>query len=228
MFIYKITNLINKKVYIGKTERGNPRKRWSEHLKKLKSNVHVNKHLLSSYKKYGPDAFKFEVLLEINSLQELNEEEMRLIKKYKSYNSEFGYNKTFGGDGGRPTEETRLKLSEVSKGRKLTREHIEKIRKSRIGSNLPPGVKKKLSEFWTGVSRPKSIEHRNKLKQASIGNSNASKKIEPTEYVRQCSVCETKVYHKNFSALNRALKRTSMCRKCAAERRKYEHTRRKR
>lgn len=90
--IYKITNLINGKVYIGKTERS-IEKRFKEHLSDSKSDS-INRPLHSAIKKYGFSNFKIELLEET---EECNEREMFWIKYYNSYDC--GYNATVGGDG---------------------------------------------------------------------------------------------------------------------------------
>lgn len=59
--IYKITNSINNKVYIGSSK--NILFRVRTHLRKLRSNKHRNKHLQASYNKYG-NIFVWKVLEE--------------------------------------------------------------------------------------------------------------------------------------------------------------------
>ena len=44
------------------------------------------------------------------SFEDLNKEEIRLIKEYKTYNKDFGYNLTEGGDRPVFSDETRKKL----------------------------------------------------------------------------------------------------------------------
>ncbi len=58
--IYVIRNLINNKIYIGSAI--NLNNRWFSHRNKLNNNNHVNRHLQSSFNKYGIDNFIFEVL----------------------------------------------------------------------------------------------------------------------------------------------------------------------
>lgn len=58
--VYKITNIINNKYYIGSTVDFKNRKR--QHLSELKNNKHDNKHLQASFNKYGEEAFSFEVI----------------------------------------------------------------------------------------------------------------------------------------------------------------------
>ena len=55
--IYKILNKSNQKFYIGSTL--NLNRRWWEHKKFLKINIHCNKHLQNAYNKYGKDNFRF-------------------------------------------------------------------------------------------------------------------------------------------------------------------------
>lgn len=58
--IYKITNLINDKIYIGSTIHF--KKRWDLHKSQLKRQKHKNTYLQNVYNKYGKDNFKFEIL----------------------------------------------------------------------------------------------------------------------------------------------------------------------
>ena len=128
--IYKITNNINGKVYIGKSVELD--KREYVHFSRLKNNNHINKHLQSSYNKYGESAFTYSVLLYCEE-KDLNMFEIRAIKTFNAADNRYGYNKTLGGEGQRPNEETRQKISESQKGEKntcakLTLEKVESIR----------------------------------------------------------------------------------------------------
>lgn len=91
-FIYKHTNKINGKVYIGQTYQ-NPKKRWQNGI----SAYQHNEHFLNAIKKYGWDNFEHEILLE-----QLNEKEMQYwedyyIEFYDSRNPNKGYNINKGG-----------------------------------------------------------------------------------------------------------------------------------
>ena len=88
--IYKITNLINDKIYIGKSV--NIQKRWNQHKNaKDSSPIHL------AIQKYGINNFVIDVLEEC-SKDELDQKEKYWIQKYNSYFGD-GYNATIGGDG---------------------------------------------------------------------------------------------------------------------------------
>ena len=93
--IYKITNLINGKVYIGQST--NIKRRWKDHKKDAfwKNNPEYEYPLYRAMRKYGINNFSFEVLEEC-SKDELNDKEKFYITKYDSYKN--GYNQTEGGD----------------------------------------------------------------------------------------------------------------------------------
>ena len=113
--IYKITNTINNKCYIGKSEY-KKKKRLNEH----KLGRHSNEHLQRSIQKYGIENFTFEILEEC-SKEMCGQRERYWIEYYKSYEPEFGYNKTMGNEyefGIQFNEETHKKLSKSMTGRK--------------------------------------------------------------------------------------------------------------
>lgn len=95
-YIYKITNQINQKSYIGKTSKINPQKRWIEH--KADSNNPNRNHraLYKAMNKYGINNFIFEIIEETDLPEE---REMYYIQYYDTYHN--GYNETLGGDGGK-------------------------------------------------------------------------------------------------------------------------------
>lgn len=97
--IYKITNLINNKIYIGKTKR-DLKTRWLEHCSDAKNYQENNNPLHAAIKKYGKENFIYEIVEDNISEQELNEREKYYIKYYNSKSHDLGYNVTDGGDGG--------------------------------------------------------------------------------------------------------------------------------
>lgn len=93
--VYKILNQVNNKVYIGSSK--SIENRISTHISRLKRGVHRNKHLQSSWIKYGAKNFLFSVV-EFCEVNELLEREQCYID---SYNKKDMYNKTFiAGSGG--------------------------------------------------------------------------------------------------------------------------------
>lgn len=88
--IYKITNKITKKSYIGQSV--DIKKRWEQHLKNIGSNKNP---MYIDFKKYGTENFLFEIIEECSE-EELNEKEMYWIKYFNTYN--VGYNLTIGGE----------------------------------------------------------------------------------------------------------------------------------
>lgn len=96
--IYKITNIINNKVYIGKST--NIERRWKEHIRHSKDEFTKEKPPIhKAINKYGLESFIFEIVEECE-VDFLNEREMFYIKFYNSRNKKKGYNITEGGDGG--------------------------------------------------------------------------------------------------------------------------------
>lgn len=93
-FIYKITNKINGKCYIGKTEKS-VEQRFKEHISDSKKERCKNRPLYRAMDKYGVENFILE-LVEICDNTE--EREIYWIEFYKSYGAS-GYNATKGGDG---------------------------------------------------------------------------------------------------------------------------------
>lgn len=90
--IYKITNKVNNKSYIGQT-RYTIEFRWKQHQHK-KDNTYFH----NAIHKYGVENFSIEILEECN-IEDLNQKEIFYIAKYDTFKN--GYNLTIGGDGNR-------------------------------------------------------------------------------------------------------------------------------
>lgn len=98
-FIYKITNILNGKLYIGQTIQ-DVKERFYQHCATECSSEVLNMAIHKAIKKYGKNNFTLEVIEEIDST-ELNDRERYWIKFYDSFNN--GYNSTIGGqDGSKP------------------------------------------------------------------------------------------------------------------------------
>ena len=146
MLIYKATNTISGKVYIGKTIQSLDA-RWRSHLRDVKCNSSAYFH--HAIRKYGPDVFKVEVIHTAKTLVELSKMETFFIVLYQSFKTENGYNRTMGGDGGGvPTEATRKLMSSAKKGKpslrrglKMSQESKDRISAAKLGR--PQSVKRK-------------------------------------------------------------------------------------
>ncbi len=95
--IYKITNTVSGKCYIGETIEKNPEERWRRHKETIKRGVGCPA-LRDAVNKYGVDKFKFEVIREC-TLDERFDIEKALIKEYNTQVPN-GYNILPGGEGG--------------------------------------------------------------------------------------------------------------------------------
>lgn len=105
-YIYKITNKINGKVYIGLTTTS-MEQRWKGHVNDSKKS---NRHLYSSMRKYGIENFIMEKIDETEDFKHLGELERYYIKKYNSTDENFGYNNTYGGESNQLDGNPRTKL----------------------------------------------------------------------------------------------------------------------
>lgn len=160
--IYKITNIINNKCYIGQSS--NIKRRKNEH---MNINHETNKSLKLAYLKYGLENFKFEILEECK-LEELNDKEKYWIKLLKPQ-----YNRTNGGDGSPNhivTEETKQILKQ--KGKEFWNNLDEETKQRIIKQNLKgPRIGHKVSEETRmklrnhNLGKKQSEETKNKRKQ---------------------------------------------------------------
>jgi group I intron endonuclease len=115
--IYKITNKINKKSYIGLTTR-TIKERWKDHCRGAKDLLSRSKKLSYLQKaiiKYKPRNFKIKVIDSCNNFIFLNKMEQFYIKKHKTLCPN-GYNLTTGGKQYRFTKEHKKYLSLIRKG----------------------------------------------------------------------------------------------------------------
>lgn len=130
--IYIITNIVNNKKYIGSSL--NYKQRLRQHKYSLRKNSHYNKHLQSSFNKYGEENFTFK-LLELCS--NLIERETFHIYSQNVLNPLFGYNKATNIEntsGYKMSEYSRKKMSLAKKGKKMhpnTKKALIKANKNR-------------------------------------------------------------------------------------------------
>lgn len=151
--IYCIRNMVNNKVYIGKSK--NIYNRIIQHCHKLKiKDLNENPFLIKSWHKYGRSSFEYFVIeyLELNE-KLVAERELYWMQKFNSLNKNYGYNLRCDSESKMIVHEsTSKKISE-----RLKKEWAEGIRS---------GHSKKVSKAWTSNSermRLQSIEWSKKL-----------------------------------------------------------------
>lgn len=179
--IYKFTNIINGKVYIGKTI--NIDRRLKEH--KYRSKYHKNKFGYA-LTKYGFDSFIFESILSINSTNKsklniiLNILEKSFIQKYNSYYN--GYNSTLGGDGCLGTiksQESKDALSKLKVGKSINKGNKAsldtKIKLSKLSVERYKDIRKKPKSIFKNLMtdscrKLQSIKKKKAIQQFTLDN----------------------------------------------------------
>ena len=161
MIIYQATNKTNQKKYIGQTKNG-LKTRMQEHKTDIKRCDDIFHRAI---KKYGWDNFEWAILKEVETLDEANYWEEKLIKEHNTCCQDkgyWGYNILRGGDnrehseeskqkisraqtGKKHSEETRQKMSIVHKGRKHSEESRQNMSIARIGRKHSKETKAKMS-----------------------------------------------------------------------------------
>lgn len=106
--IYKITNKVNNKCYIGQSI--HIEERWKQHQSKYEQNRKADLPLYKAFNKYGLENFSFEIIEKCKE-QELNLKEIYWINHFNSLVHENGYNIRSGGDGTSGENHPRHKLT---------------------------------------------------------------------------------------------------------------------
>lgn len=146
MIIYKITNNITNKVYIGMTTKSLSIRKASHKNAAFSSNYPIFNRLYNSMRKHGFENFKFEELCCAFNRETLSDLEKYFINKYNSNNVEYGYNLTDGGEFiFTVSEETKAKRSGINNhnykkgpnfGKKLTESHKKKLSALKLGNDF--------------------------------------------------------------------------------------------
>lgn len=112
--IYVLTNVVNKKKYVGQTC-GNVGRRWAAH--KSASKKRCKLHFHYAILKYGPENFALEVVAFTFTKPHADELEEAWIKQLDTIDRSLGYNCTLGGEGARHTPDVRKKISQARMGK---------------------------------------------------------------------------------------------------------------
>lgn len=159
--VYKVTNRVNGKVYIGYTSL-NPEKRFNQHRQYAFNTNRKGKLLYSAVAKYGPDAFDFEVIYQSRDMEHALAMETHFITEYRAwvdFPDANGYNLTLGGrqavKSRKSIEAQRAKML----GRKQDPEHASK---KGFGVCPNPSYKGMPGRPHTDVTRVKMAEAQSK------------------------------------------------------------------
>lgn len=139
-YVYKTTNLIDGKIYVG------------QHMSPVFDERYLGsgRLLWDVIEKYGKDAFTCEVVCWCRTPDELNEFEIKYIAEFDSCNPEIGYNLASGG------------VWNGFRGCKHTEEYKEFMRTISIGRTMPEEVRRKIGKANRGKveSRRRGVETR--------------------------------------------------------------------
>lgn len=171
-FIYKITNTVSGKVYIGETKMLDPNHRWRQHIASLKRNGGCPA-LKDAMKTYGVDKFKFDIVIICFDSDRLLLER-QYIRKYNSivpngYNILDGGQKGGGFKGKKHSTDTRSKITETLKN--YYKNHPEE----RLARSI------RVKEYMKGIDARQMTLSSEKFKQAvaegRVGGHNIHKSI---------------------------------------------------
>ena len=145
-YIYKVSNTVNSKPYIGQTTR-TPEERFEEHLKACTAKARCEQKFYAAIVELGKDKFYVETIDCAKSQEELNEKEKYWIKYYNSI--ENGYNSIPGGQDQNPMDFEPIK-----------EKHDAKMRSDEVRQK----ISKTMSELRTSIGFSK--EHKQKIKES--------------------------------------------------------------
>ena len=131
LFIYRITNTRNGKVYIGQT-RKTIEERMQAHLQEASSGKGF--HLHEAIRKWGWDSFRVDIIAETEDESVLNDLEEYYIHKYDSMNPSKGYNLAPGG------------TSNPMFSKLVAQKHDEKMRSPQVRKQISKSMRKYLRD----------------------------------------------------------------------------------
>lgn len=176
MYIYKITNTVNGKMYIGQTI-NKVQQRWKEHCKPSRTSVSI---VSLAIQKHGKENFLFEVIDTANSIEELNTKEQMYIASFSCV-SPNGYNLNSGGNNYVDSEETRKKKGNARKLWTLTEESKKKMSAAKSGKPVTDSAKyeqklgKHLKSLYADTGKGVRYSTRDNAYQAFISIDKVSK-----------------------------------------------------
>ncbi len=145
MLIYKITNKITGKLYIGQTVQS-LKDRWNDHKRVSKTSA---SYLYESMRKHGFNNFEIVEIDAAKTIEGLNLLEEHYIKKFDTLAPK-GYNLLPGGRNKKCHEDTKVKLSKALKGRPFK----NRMNGAPKGRSVSEERRARISKTMTGVAQP--------------------------------------------------------------------------
>jgi hypothetical protein len=207
--IYKVTNLLNSKIYIG----SDTKNQGQGDTKYMGSGILIKKAI----KKYGISNFKKEILFICNSSEELKTKETEYIREYRSFDRGIGYNISDGYWGGNTLtnhpeiEKIKKKISDntdyfkISEGRKrfYLNETIEEKEK-RI-NNIKKAMEKSDKSFFHSDDYRKNLsdgiknsEMFKEYNRKRIGSKRGKYSVDINSYIERRNECISKIDSEKF------------------------------
>lgn len=173
-YLYRITNILSGKVYIGQSS--DDKYRWRQHLYFAKNPERTGRYIHRAMAKHGSENFMFEVIVTCRTPEDANIIEDVLIRQFDSRNKEHGYNLNAGGFNGEHSEETKEKIRQATinqiatkghpaKGRVVTQKTRDLMRKIRLENPVDYTLEKRqhMSEAHIGHKDSDEIKQKKSL-----------------------------------------------------------------
>lgn len=170
-YLYRITNQLNSKIYIGQSAK--PEYRWYQHKSHSAEGSDHKQYLHNSMAKYGVENFVFEIIVTCRTQEDANEIEAILIEQYNSRDKQFGYNIKPGGNNAPHAEETIEKIRKATinqiatkghpaQGTKRSAEQIQNLIKARQEHPVEytEELRQKMSEAHIGIKDSEETKQR--------------------------------------------------------------------
>jgi len=187
MIIYKVTNKINGKSYIGQTVR-TLEVRKSGH---LCDTFHRNSNFVihRALRKHGKENFEWKVIDDtVKTIEELNEKEKHYIEKYDTFmDNGNGYNMTTGGENALHSEKTCEKIRKALTGKERSKDHCKNISKNNArywkgkkrSEETCKKMRKNSARYWKGKKHTEKTCK--KMRKAHQGEKNYFAKLTEKE-----------------------------------------------
>lgn len=152
-YIYKITNKINNKLYIGKTY-SSLQSRWNEHKKSVGKIQYSKRPLYEAIRKYGIENFEISLIEETENPEEKETYYIQQYRTYVGFEDCNGYNATLGGDGKKYSFSEKEEVEELIK---LYNEKLTTLEISKILEYSPETINSKLNELGFDTSKRRNF-----------------------------------------------------------------------